>query len=513
MKYKLKTSQNFTSDFLENLLIDREIIEETPTFYQKYFNPTIENEYDSDNLDYIEDGYKLLKYHLFHNSKIFLLVDCDMDGYTSAALFYLYCRDVICKQHNLPFNVTIHTPVDKSHGLEAVIKELKTEKKYDLIVCPDSSSNDYEYHAILSSMGYDILVLDHHDAPHYSENAVVINNQLSQKYSNKSLSGVGIVYKFFEYWESKESALTAEENFSFESHIKDYLDLVAMGEVGDMMNMNELENRYICHEGLTHINNPFLKMAVAKQSFSLGSGPLTQIGVAFYIVPLVNALIRAGTDQEKEDLFIAFVNAEEIVPSTKRGHKPRDTEIRGEQVLRFCTNAKSKQDKAKEKAIDLLGIQISNNCLNDNKILILNADELNVSTNLTGLCAMALAAEYKKPVILGRTSPDGILKGSMRGREESELKDFKTFLNNSGMVDYVEGHANAAGVSIPIKNIEKLYSYANQALSDIDFNEGYYDADFVVNGNCSYLGELIEQIDAGKEYWGQPWPYQISFPS
>jgi single-stranded-DNA-specific exonuclease len=50
------------------------------------------------------------------------------------------------------------------------------EKKWDLIVLPDSSSNDYEEHKELADMGYDILVLDHHEADHYSEFATVVNN-------------------------------------------------------------------------------------------------------------------------------------------------------------------------------------------------------------------------------------------------------------------------------------------------------------------------------------------------
>ena len=79
------------------------------------------------------------------------------------------------------------------------------------------------------------------------------------------------------------------------------------------------------------------------------------------------------------------------------------------------------------------------NCLENNKILILNADELDIPNTLTGLCAMGVAAQHKKPVILGRTSPDGKLKGSMRGREESELKNFQKFLQDSHLIDYCEG--------------------------------------------------------------------------
>lgn len=86
---------------------------------------------------------------------------------------------------------------------------------------PDSSSNDYEEHKTLKEMGYDILVLDHHEADHYSENAVVVNNQLSKDYPNKSLSGVGVVYKFLERFE--------ELYLNGKTFIKNYIDLVALG--------------------------------------------------------------------------------------------------------------------------------------------------------------------------------------------------------------------------------------------------------------------------------------------
>jgi hypothetical protein len=38
---------------------------------------------------------------------------------------------------------------------------------------------------------------------------------------------------------------------------------------------------------------------------------------------------------------------------------------------------------------------------------------------------MGIAAKYKKPTIVGRTSPDGFLKGSGRGRDNTELEDFR----------------------------------------------------------------------------------------
>ena len=512
MKYIRKTSKNITHNFLSELLADRNMnFGSNPTLF---FHPSWENEIPPINLDNMQEGYELLKKHILNGSKIFICVDSDVDGFTSAALVYCFLMNTYGTKYQ--FSIDYHIPEGKEHGLKTLMDLFEEKKKYDLIILPDSSSNDYEEHKRLKDLGYDILVLDHHEADHYSENAVVINNQLSKDYENKSLSGVGVVYKFFEYFEqSFESELISQmgeegmyEAEGWEPHIQDYLDLVALGEISDMMNMNTLENRYICDYGLSHINNGFFKELVEKQSYSLGSGPLTQIGVAFYITPLINALIRVGSDLEKERLFEAFLMPQKQVPSTKRGEKGQ-METLATQSARNCTNAKARQKREMEKATQLLDVQIMNNSLDENKVLILNADDLNVSNTLTGLCAMNVAAAYKKPVMLGRISPDGYLKGSIRGREGSELKDLRGFLLESGLMDYVEGHANAAGFSIKESNVDKLTAYANEKLKDINFNEGFYEADFVVQGNCSYLEDMIVDLEKGRALWGQGSPEPV----
>ena len=277
--------------------------------------------------------------------------------------------------------------------------------------------------------------------------------------------------------------------------------------------MQTPENRFICEYGLSHIKNELFKAIIKKQAYSLfgimdwsdkyfTDGSLTQIKVAFYVTPLINALIRVGSDSEKEMLFRSLIEGTLEIPSTKRGAKG-EMETVAEQSTRNCVNARSRQNREKDKAIDLLSIQIANDCLDENKILVLNADDLNVSTNLTGLVAMGIAAKYKKPTMVGRISPDGYLKGSIRGREESELKDFKGFLKNSGYMDFVEGHANAAGFSLKNKDINKLINYANKELKDVNFNEGYYEADFIVQANYSDMDNLIFALGCAGHYWGQ----------
>lgn len=79
-------------------------------------------------------------------------------------------------------------------------------------------SNDYEQHKELSEKGIDVLVIDHHEAERISEYACVINNQLCD-YPTKSLSGVGMVYKFCQLIDKMLG----------KNIIDNYLDLVALG--------------------------------------------------------------------------------------------------------------------------------------------------------------------------------------------------------------------------------------------------------------------------------------------
>ena len=507
MKYIQKTTKTIKENFLKELLIDRQLIPANDEDYQaRYFSPKKDNLEDFALLDNIMAGAECLEKHIKNKSRIYLVVDSDIDGFTSSAILYNYLME-----NFEDINIEYHIPDGKEHGLDTIMPLLEHEQKYDLIILPDSSSNDYECHKKLNEMGYEILILDHHEAEKYSENAIVINNQLSKNYPNKSLSGVGVVYKFLQLLDERNGFDSADS----------FLDMVAVGECGDMMDLNTLENRFISDYGFSHLKNEGLRQLIKLQGYSifgvkleeitdsfLDNASITPINAAFYIAPLVNALIRVGSSKEKELLFQSFIKGKDIVPSTKRGHKG-ETETIAEQSARNCYNARNRQNKEKEKALELLDIQISNDCLDDNKILILNADDIDVSNTLTGLCAMGVAAKYKKPVLLGRVNKEGYLKGSMRGRGESELKDFRSFLLSSGYMDYVEGHNNAAGFAIKESDISKLYDYANKELANINFNEGFYEADFIVNGNCSYLNEMIFDLWRGKNIYGQNCPEPI----
>ena len=211
----------------------------------------------------IHEGAKMLIKHISQNDKVLIQVDSDCDGYTSAATLinYLNCLFPGFVQNNISYR--LHE--GKAHGL--ILETIPQDVK--LVIAPDSSSNDYEVHEALHQRGVDVLVIDHHEADHISEYACVINNQLCN-YPTKSLSGVGMVYKFCSYIDSLLNV----------SYADDYLDLVSLGLIADMMDLRDFETRHLITLGIGQIRNPYFKGMTVKNSFSLGD-KITPFGVAF----------------------------------------------------------------------------------------------------------------------------------------------------------------------------------------------------------------------------------------
>lgn len=491
MKYKLREYKGAMPEKCLHLFAERGIAQKDlkrftkPTYEENYIDPTL--------LDHMDMGVELLRKHIALGHTIDLIVDCDCDGYTSAAQMYLFIKKL-----KPEINIRYYIHEGKQHGLEDQMDKLRILDDLQCLIIPDASSNDYEYHKELHEMGVDILVLDHHEADYYSPDAIVINNQLSKNYPNKALSGATVVYKFINYY-AKD--LTQE--------IKDYafslIDIAALGAIGDMMDVSDLENRYLFQTGLHNINNFGYRVLIDKQSCSLGDiTKLSPIGVAFYIVPLINALIRVGTTKDKEILFRSFIEGDTLVQSTKRGAKIGQKETIAEQNARNCVNAKSRQKRSEDNALDYLKMIIERDNLTDNKILIINVDDPSrVDSTITGLIAMKVMNTYNKPVLLGRTNDSGELKGSIRNDDKSELKDLRQFLLDSGLCTYVQGHANAAGFCINESDVDKLNEYANEKLKDIDFNEGVYTVDMIFDKDYDCFDRVFDDIDYYQDVWGQ----------
>ena len=483
MKYKLIAKPNKNYSPMQQILVNRGIDVKDIEHYLKTSDADILN---PDLLDNMIEGVKRLISAIKNQEKIFLIVDCDADGFTASAALVNYIYKVFPSAMDL-LSIQLHE--GKEHGIEEKWLEEIVANEYKLVICPDASSNDYNQHKFLKDNGIDVLVLDHHDAEEVSENAIIINNQLSD-YPNKTLSGVGIVYKFCSKIDELMKIKEADT----------ILDLVSLGMIADMMDMRNFETKHLIQKGLTRIENPFFRALVERQAYSIGE-TVTPIGVAFYIAPLINATIRVGTQNEKEVMFKAMLNhcAYDMIPSTKRGEKGK-TEAVVVQAVRNATNVRNRQKKARDNGFEYVEQIIAANNLDKNKIIVVQVSE-DLDKNLTGLIANQLMAKYQKPVLLVRETDEGLLQGSARGYDKSELKDLKSFLLESGFMEYAEGHAAAMGVGIYKDKVNALVDYSNTVLANYDFS-ACYDVDYEYMSNDFKAQDIID-IGSMKSLWGK----------
>lgn len=486
MKYTL-ANPVITSHFAEQLFKFRGI-----TNLAEFTYPTIKNLSDPLLLDNIDTGAQLLMENLNNQKEIWFIVDCDVDGYTSAAILWNYIQLIKPDAH---LHYLIHEA--KQHGLaDSMQWILEHSGEIDLMIIPDAGSNDDDSFEQLMKVNIPCLVLDHHEIEgEISTKAVIINNQSSIRYPNKDLTGAGVVYQFCRYLDTILNV----------NHADSFIDLAALGIVSDMGSMVNLENRYIVTAGLDlRVKNDLFQEFITRQAYSLGD-KITPIGIAFYITPLINALIRVGELEEKQNLFLAFVESDLILNSTKRGEKGL-TEKLTTQIVRTCINARTRQNKIKEDVVEKLEKKIAANNLLDNKVLFVRLDSDDTFPPvLNGLVAMQLAAKHKRPTIVARLTDKNLVRGSARGLNDSELKDFKAYLQSTGEFEYAAGHANALGISIDNKNLTNFHAKANEYLKNFNFNEDCHEVNFIFSAHddAGSIRGCVYELDAYKDSYGQ----------
>ena len=479
MKYKLYDESINTSDVLEKVLYNRGIKD-----YRRYLNLNENENLTYDLLDNIDECVSVFMRHFNNKNKIEILVDSDPDGYCSAAMMYLYIKKM---DDEYPVNYILHNSV-KAHGLRG---DYLISNDTKLLIIPDAGTNDVKECKELKENGIDIIILDHHESEKINPYAYIVNNQMSQNYYNKDLCGAGVVYKFLQ-------ALDAE---NWNEFADDYLDLCALANISDVMDMRSFETRYLTNTGLLNISNKCLLALIKAQDYSM-QGKINVHNVQWYITPVLNACIRIGSFEEKELLFRAFIEQDEYFEYKKRATKDKPSEVIQESIYdraaRLCKNTKSRQDKLRDKGFNEIVSIVGNENVNENgddKVVMVDVTNI-LNNGLTGVVAIKVAEKFNKPCILLRKHFDSDLNkevygGSARNINHSPIDSFKDIINNTNIC-FAQGHSNACGiVNLEIEKKDEALKAMNNILKDIVYDSTYL-VDYIFDENDIDVSTIIE---------------------
>ena len=364
-----------------------------------------------------------------------------------------------------------------------------------MVFCPDSASNDVDQAKALSENAIDVICLDHHIIEQNNPYASIVNC-MDGEYLNQNLCGAAVTWLFL-YGFMFECVQPNDEERRF---LLSLLDLVTIATISDIMLVTNEDNMYFIQNGLSNIHSEALKAFLNSQEIPLNDVTIEHI--KFKVAPLISAMIRMGSMEEKTLLFRAFIDDYEEFDYEKRGSLSVETENIYDRVVRLCKNAKSRQDRAKQKLLDSCQVH-------EYEHILLVEYQDNKPSTLTGLVANELANQYCKPCFVYRTNVErdkngeAWFSGSVRNYDGSPIESIKDLLSCVLHNDCVAmGHANAHGLSVlsPTPNDDagffadliEGYIHKNIVFADgfqnAAIGEKIYDVDFEVDA---------DNVDAG----------------
>lgn len=454
---------------------------------ERFLNPSISDVNHYSGLLDMDKAVQVFVEHEKKESRMVVIQDSDGDGWTSACATVGYIRRQF---PHVEVEYLIHE--ERVNGLTEKMMSQISVLDVGLVIVPDAGSNDQTQIKELQEKGIDVIVLDHHaiEEDTVIEYGTIINPQLClDSYPNDQFSGVGITYKF----------LQALDDFYGLNGADEYLDLVAIGNISDSVNQTQPETRHYIYKGLSKIKNPFFKELVKKNAD--WADEIYPSLVSWQLVNHLNAIIRVGSMEEKLAVFRAMLGEEDTITriSKYRGIEREVTETLPEQAVRLCVNARSRQNRLKRKLLKEASQKVEEQRLDRNAFIILTLDK--IPSGFSGFLAGDIAGTYRRPtLVMSYYEEDNTYNGSLRAYSGG-LQNVKSFLEETGLFNWVRGHEGAAGVSISAENLQVLDKVINKKLQ-FEASENLIPVDFEISSKALTV-DLIEEVASYERYFGK----------
>lgn len=234
-----------------------------------------------------------------------VLGDYDVDGVSSTALLVSVLRRL-----GLDPRYVVPRRLDEGYGLTrtALDRALAAGSRPDLFVALDCGTNSAAEIAHLRSLGIDVIVVDHHRPKELPQlDALLINPHVHPREGDEAwrhLCTVGLVFKLLH---ALLKQLRADDHPGvMDIRLRDYLDLVALGTIADLVPLVG-ENRIFARHGLLELartQRPGLR-ALMQVAGLKPENALAPVDISFRLGPRINASGRLADAALSVDLLLS----------------------------------------------------------------------------------------------------------------------------------------------------------------------------------------------------------------
>ncbi|MCU5746047.1 single-stranded-DNA-specific exonuclease RecJ [Staphylococcus sp. SQ8-PEA] len=357
--------------------------------------------------------------------RILVYGDYDADGVTSTTIMVQ-----TLKQLGGEVGWYIPNRFSEGYGPNKAAFTNAAEENVSLIITVDNGIQGHEEISLAQDLGIDVIVTDHHEIGETLPNAYAIVHPMHPGYDYpfQYLCGAGVAYKL--------SQLLIDNPPSY------FKALVAIGTIADLVSMTN-ENRTLVSKGLQVLNEccPIPIQAILNQAGF--KDEITEETIGFIIGPRLNAVGRLEdaslaaellmTEEEEEALFLA------------------------EQVEHFNSERKDIVASISQEAEAIAQAQV------DEGALFLLIAQPNWHEGVLGIVASRIVETYHLPtIILNIDEANGYAKGSARSIEQISM--FEILNEHAELISKFGGHHMAAGMTLPVDNVNKLRLQLNQTM-------------------------------------------------
>ncbi|WZE70217.1 single-stranded-DNA-specific exonuclease RecJ [Macrococcus psychrotolerans] len=368
---------------------------------------------------------KRIKTAIDNNEMILVYGDYDADGVTSVTV-------LVDSLKSIGANVGWYIPNRFTEGYgpnEQAFREA-SDAGVSLIITVDNGIQGHHEVNIVNELGIDVIITDHHEIGQTLPDAYAILHPMHPdgSYPFHHLAGVGVSYK-----------LACALNEQMNEHL---LGFVAIGTISDLVSLTG-ENRALVKRGLKALNvhTPMGLKALLKQAAF--NGEITEETVGFIIGPRLNAVGRL--DDARLACELLQIDNED------------EAEWMSEQVDQFNIERKEIVSSITEQAL----IDVEEKIAKGNRFIVVAKEGWN--EGVLGIVASRITEQYHLPaIVLNIDYDNGYAKGSARSIAQVSMYDSLDASRN--LITKFGGHHMAAGMTLPIENIEQLEKALNDYL-------------------------------------------------
>ena len=445
-----------------------------------------------DSLKGLDAALQLLEQAIVLQQRVIILGDFDADGATSCALAITALSAMGLQQ----VDYLVPNRFEYGYGLTPEIVDVAAGSKPDLIITVDNGIASVEGVERAQSLGIQVIITDHHLPPSKlpKADAIVNPNQDGCDFGSKNLAGVGVIFYLLSALRTrlKDNNWFAEQQL-VEPNMADYLDLVALGTVADVVPLDR-NNRILVEQGILRIRAGKCRPGIIALLRVAGKTheKLTSTDFGFIIGPRLNAAGRL----DDISVGIQCLLSTSIDEALEIG-----AELDGLNRDRRAIESSMKQ----EAETTLKTMQLDEQALPWGLCLY---DE-QWHQGVVGILASRIKDKHHRPVIAFAKVDEQTIKGSARSIPNLHIRDALDIVatRHPELLQKFGGHAMAAGLSLELKYYERFCQVFDQVvkeqLSAHDLQESILtDGDLTAN-EINLQSAHAVQI-AGP--WGQQFP-------